>query len=249
MQAQIQAIKARVQECIARAEQQFGIKMPDVQVRFDLRGRAAGVAGMVRRFSGEQFYLRFNVQHIQLGGKTYDHLLNDTVPHEVAHTVCQAFPQFGKNHDAGWRRVCIALGGNGSTRYSENDAPEAVAQQRPYVYITTTGHEVRVTKVLHSKIQQGAGYRIKGNKGSINRGCQYQYMTAPSPVVVRNPAPASVQPTAVPAVAPASASKAEQVRAMLRRGNTPEQVVEWAVSVLGMKAALARTYVKNNIGR
>lgn len=258
MQQQIEQIKAKVQECIKLAEAKFGITMPHVEVRFDLKGRAAGMAGMINRFSGQQFYLRFNVQHMQLGGKTWEHLLNDTVPHEVAHTVCQAFPKFGRNHDQGWKRVCIALGGNGSTRYGEQDAPEAVAQQRPWVYITTTGHEVRVTNVIHKKIQhQHAGYIMKGGKGKINRECQYSYMTAPAqraaakPVVVQQPAPvaAPVQRTALPAVAPATASKAEQVRAMLRRGNTAEQVVEWAVSVLGMKAALARTYVKNNIGR
>ena len=255
MQAQVEAIRAKVQQCIALAESKFGITMPNVQIRFDLRGRAAGMAGMKANYQGGRtFYLRFNIQHIQLGGKTYEHLLNDTVPHEVAHTVCQAFPQFGKNHDAGWKRVCVALGGNGTRCYSENDAPEAVALQRPWVYITTAGKEVRVTKVLHSKIQRGAAYTVRG-KGSINNQCQYNYMTAPAtrtPVVVNTAPTASAQPvqrTAVPAVAPATASKAEQVRAMLRRGNTPEQVVEWAVAVLGMKAALARTYVKNNIGR
>jgi len=123
MQAQIEAIRARVQQCIALAEDKFTIKMPKVDVRFDLTGRAAGMACM--RYG--QFSLRFNKNHIKLGGKTFEHLLNDTVPHEVAHTVCQAFPRMGRNHDAGWKRVCIALGGNGSRCYSEEDAPEAVA--------------------------------------------------------------------------------------------------------------------------
>jgi SprT protein len=263
MQQQIEQIRARVQQCIRQAEQKFGITMPHVEVRFDLRGRAAGMAGMIRRFSGDQFYLRFNIQHIQLGGKTYDHILNDTVPHEVAHTVCQAFPSLGRNHDAGWRRVCIALGGNGSRCYGEEDAPEAVAQQRPWVYITTTGHEVRVTNVIHKKIQNlHVGYVMKGGKGKINRECQYNYMTAPAqkaaakPVVVNTPAPVAVAaPVERATVAaqwnvPAGASNAERVRGRIavakRNGEAADAVVEWAVVTLGMKRQLAKAYVKNN---
>jgi len=84
MQAQIEQIKARVQECIAIAEDKYSIKLPKVDVRFDLKGRAAGQAGM----QYGRFFLRFNRNHIQLGGQTFSHLLNDTVPHEVAHFVC-----------------------------------------------------------------------------------------------------------------------------------------------------------------
>lgn len=252
MQDKIQAIQNRVAECIKAAEAKFGIKMPYVQVRFDLRGKAAGMAGWISRMSGDQFYLRFNRNHIALGGQTYEHLLMDTVPHEVAHTVCQAFPKFGRNHDAGWRRVCIALGGNGKTRYSEDDAPEAIAAMRPYVYITTNGNEVRVTKVIHGKIQnQHASYVMKGGKGKINRQCQYSYISAPAvkaaakPIVVAQPAPI------VPAGTYGS-SKADRVRAFLKQAKADhgsaaqEKTIAWAVANLHMTPTLARTYVKNN---
>lgn len=256
MQAQIQAIQAKVQQCIQAAEAKFGITMPAVQIRFDLRGRAAGMAGVQSNYQGGRtFYLRFNVKHMQLGGQTWEHLLNDTVPHEVAHTVCQAFPKFGRNHDAGWKRVCLALGGNGRRCYGEDDAPEAIAANRPYVYITTNGSTVRVTKVIHSKIQMGHSYSFKGGKGNVNRQCQYSYMTAPAvtatrkPVVVAQPAPA-VQPAPVQRTAPAKGSNAELVRARIAqakaRAETADVVVLWAVEVLGMKLALAKTYVKNN---
>ena len=56
MQQKIEQVKAKVQECIAKAEARFGIKMPNVQIRFDLKGRAAGVAG----YRGTNFYVRFN---------------------------------------------------------------------------------------------------------------------------------------------------------------------------------------------
>lgn len=254
MQAKIDAIRARVAQCIATAESKFGVTMPQVQVRFDLTGRAAGMAGMRMGM----FYLRFNVKHMQLGGQTWEHLLNDTVPHEVAHTVCQAFPKFGRAHDAGWKSVCVALGGNGRRCYGEDDAPEAIAQMRPYVYITTNGSQVRVTKVMHAKIQRGASYTFKGGKGGVSRSCQYSLMTAPAvkaaakPVVVNTPAPAApVERT----VAAGQHSNASLIRSYLAQAKAAhgseafELAVDHAVRVLGMKAGLARTYVKNNWDR
>lgn len=250
MQDKAQQIRAKVAECIARAEKTFGIKMPKVDVRFDLRGRAAGMACM--RYGA--YFLRFNTNHMALGGQTWDHLLNDTVPHEVAHTVCQAFPQFGRNHDAGWKRVCVALGGNGRRCYSEDDAPEAVAAQRPYVYITTAGHEIRVTKVMHTKIQKGSTYTVRG-KGGLNRSCAYNYMTAPAvaaakkPVVVNSPAPAARKPVER-TVAAGQQSNASLIRSRIAqakaRGEHMNEVILFGVQALGMSKALATTYVKNN---
>lgn len=237
-------IRNKVAEIIAIGEQKFGVKLPPIDVRFDLRGRAAGQAC----YRGNYFYLRFNIQHIALGGKTYDHLLNFTVSHELAHSFCQANPQFGRNHDAGWKRVCLALGGNGRRCYGEDDAPEAVAASRPYVYITTAGHEIRVTKIMHTKIQRGGAYTVRG-KGSLNRNCEYNYMTAPAatkPVVVKTPAAAPKERQ----VAAGGQSNAALIRARIalakRQAELPGVVVQYAVQVLGMSLSLAKTYVKNN---
>ncbi len=242
MQEQIQAIKRKVADCIALAERQLGIKMPQVDIRFDLRGRAAGMAG--RR--GNSYYLRFNTDQIRLGGKTWDHMINDTVPHEVAHTVCQAFPQYGRNHNNGWKRICRMLGGTGQRCYTEQDAPEAVAAQRPVVYISTAGHEIRVTKAIHTKIQQGRSYTVRGGLGSINRECAYQLSTTPTVT-----APVS-QPKAPNT---ARGTKADQLRDYLKQAKADrgsqafEETVRWAIQTLGMTASLARTYVKNNWSR
>ena len=246
MQAKIQAIQTKVQECIKLAEAKFGITMPKVDVRFDLKGRAAGMACM--RYG--TFFLRFNVNHMRLGGQTWEHLLNDTVPHEVAHTVCQAFPQFGRNHDQGWKRVCIALGGNGRRCYGEDDAPEAIAASRPYVYITTAGHEIRITKVMHTKIQRGNSYTVRG-KGQRTRECQYSFMTAPAVAATKKPvvvtAPAQPKERHVPAGGQSNASLIRSRIAQAKaRGETMNDVILFGVQALGMSKSLATTYVKNN---
>lgn len=249
MQAKIQAVKDKVAQCIALAEQKFNIKMPAVQVRFDLTGRAAGMAGM--RMGN--FYLRFNTQHMALGGQSWEHILNDTVPHEVAHTVCQSNPQFGRQHDAGWKRVCLALGGNGNRCYRQEDAPEAVAKAKPYAYTTSTGHVVAVSPVIHRKIQtRGAAYTYRG-KGRISKDSKVtmtnaSMLAAPTKPVAPTVAPV-VRPVA-PAAPKAGGSNADKVRALIAHakanGHSADTVVAAAVAQLGMTRALAATYTKNN---
>ena len=255
MQGKIEQVRSRVAQCIAQAEAQFGIKMPRVNIRFDLTGRAAGMAGCSYAGGGaaQDFYLRFNVKHMNLGGQTWEHLLNDTVPHEVAHSVCQAFPQFGRRHDAGWRRVCLALGGNGQRCYTAEDAPEAVAAQRPFTYVTTTGAQVTVSPIIHRKIQGGKVYRATAG-GELTRQCAY---STTAPTVTRE---APVSSFKLPEVPPRTseaprASKADRLRAYLavakRRvgSEAREQTIAWAVAELGMTRGLAATYVKNNWDR
>lgn len=249
MQAKIQAVQAKVAQCIAAAEAKYNVTMPKVQIRFDLTGRAAGMAGM--RYGN--FYLRFNVSHMSLGGKSWDHLLNDTVPHEVAHTVCQANPMLGNNHNDGWKRVCLALGGNGRRCYSAEDAPEAVAKQRPFTYTSTSGAAVAVSPIIHRKIQNGASYRYRG-MGTVSKMCSYSTTTAQSVVKkVAAPTVPAVAKVAVERHVPAGGmSNASLIRAYLAKAKADfgseaeEKTVQFAIGALGMKAALARTYVKNN---
>jgi predicted SprT family Zn-dependent metalloprotease len=255
MQQKLEAVRVKIASCIALANSRYNITMPTIQIRFDLTGRAAGMAGcQIDRYTRKavpgSMYLRFNTSHMQLGGKSWDHLINETVPHEVAHSVCQAFPQFGKNHDNGWKRVCLALGGNGQRCYSEEDAPEAVAKQRPFRYISTTGHTISVSPIIHRKIQAGTTYRYRGAMGNLTKQCAFN--TAEGGIIVR-PAPVVAAPqTFVRSPADSGASKADRLRAYLGQakrsvGNAAEeQTVNWAVETLGMTRALAKAYVKNN---
>ena len=260
MQQKMEAIRAKVASCIALANTRFNVTLPAINIRFDLTGRAAGMAGCkidpyTRKAAPGTFYLRFNTTHMQLGGKTWDHLLNETVPHEVAHTVCQAFPQFGHQHNPGWKRVCIALGGTGERCYKESDSPEAFAKQRPFKYVSTTGHTISVSPIIHRKIQNGQSYRYRGAMGTINKQCAFS--TAQGGILIR-PAVAPTQEVpvqefvrAMPAVS-TGGSKADQLRAFLAvakrdvPGSAEENTVAWAVQTLGMTRALAKSYVKNN---
>ena len=170
MDQAIQAkIIAKTKEVIAEAEKKFNVSLGDVTIRFDIRGyRTLGMAswrsynlrighGMVPGSA----VLRF---HPTACVKELDETLEDTIPHEVAHLVCAANPYIGKNHNRGWKTVCLALGGNGERCASSNvlavhrpDDETTKAKRlnrRPYIYVDSKGKERRVTSVRHKKLQQ-----------------------------------------------------------------------------------------------
>jgi len=179
-QEQAQQIRNKCQEVFAKAKQLWPeLSFDKVAIRFDLKGRCAGIAGM-RHGS---YYLRFNAD--MLTREAFDHLLNDTVPHEIAHIVCFKNPMLGRNHNHGWARVCRLLGGSGNRCHNED---VVYGKGTTYEYTTDRGHKVRVSEAMHKKIQAGAVYTYRQGKGRTSASCAYsivghQGRTFAAPVV------------------------------------------------------------------
>lgn len=230
---------AKVQACVELAKQKYNVVIANLDIKFDLKGRAAGMA----RVKYNHYSVRFNNQMMQDSG--WQHLINDTVPHEIAHIVCFINPMLGRNHDMGWKRVCVALGGNGQRCHSEE---VVYAKGNTYRYITTSNAQINVSERVHKRIQAGVEYRVKRG-GAINNKCSYELVGRQG---------MSVQPTVptvstVPTVQPTfsnNLSKADAVRAKIvevkRLNGNMNTVVVWAMQNLNMSKALANTYVKNN---
>lgn len=268
----IQTVREAAKACMARAEEMFGVDMSDVQIRFDLKGCSAGMAGYAARFGRFQYYLRFNVTMIEHNG--FDHVLNDTVPHEIAHMVCFKNPKLGNAHNRGWARVCQALGGTGQRCHKEE---VVYAKGRTYEYTCTKGTKQRFSEQRHKKIQRGVTYSLRRG-GQINKGCEYEVVgvsgrpiqtktkpkvtdmntptVEPTPAVAAETTPveAATKPTPAPKAAKAP-TKADQVRAAIQRakaagfaeeGDARQAAVDFAKAELGMKPAMARRYVQEN---
>lgn len=164
----IQAMQDRVQQVIAKAETLYNIKLSP-QVLFDLRGKRAGCAQCSRcRWTGKvsNLKVRFNQQFIN--NENFQDMLDNTVPHELAHLVCYMRPDLGDHHDNGWRRVCMALGGNGNTRHDYK-----VEIKNGFTYRASCGTEVTVSRVIHTKIQAGSVRVFKKTRGRIDRYCAW----------------------------------------------------------------------------
>lgn len=239
-----QEVRVKIAALIVQYENRTGQKVPHIDIRFDLRGRAAGQAGA----RGWNYWMRFNKDMMLNQG--WDHLITDTVPHELAHIICFANGT-DRGHGYNWKRTCQSLGGSGERCHSE---AVTYAKGRTFVYTTSTGHTVNLSETKHRRIQQGAGYTFKDrSKGRLDKTCSYS-LQGSTTVVTPTVSPKQV-PVATLLPKPVQSrdygtSKADLVRGRImqarRDGDAPAVVVQWAVDTLGMTAALAKTYTKNN---
>ena len=252
----------------AQATALYGVDMSHVGVHFDLKGRAAGTATQ----HGKRHYIRFN--HDMLTRDAFDHMLNDTVPHEIAHILCFMDPRLGSGHNNGWRRVCITLGGKPDRCHTEE---VVYGKGTTYEYVTSTGKMQRVGDKYHNDIQCGRPLKYRGDIGTITRSCTYTIVgrngvTLKTPIVKTGVAPVAVTPTRV-TVAPvlrtptffigapvvpaapvktfaAGNSKASIARAIMlaghTRGETYENVIAAIMQATGHNRQLARATYKAN---
>lgn len=81
---------------------------------------SAGSVGVLRNTSRGKplILLRINKSAVE---QDIQRVLDDVIPHEIAHVVCMLRPQHGHshNHDAGWQDVAKRLGGTGLATYPE----------------------------------------------------------------------------------------------------------------------------------
>ena len=247
MQERIQEVRTKIAELVLRANQLYNITLPPIDVRFDAKGRAAGWAGL----KDDRYFMRFNLEMMR--GNGWDHIINDTVPHELAHIVCFYQPTLGRRHNPGWKRVCMQLGGSGERCHKEETA---YAHGRTFAYTTTTGHTVKVSETIHRRIQQGRMYRYR-DKGDIHAasmhqviGVQGRVLTPVSAVPPVTRAPAAPQRPIPPSGAGTNAERIrERIRLAKRQGENMRVVIDWGVTFLGQSRGLATSYVKNNWDR
>lgn len=251
-----QQVVSRCKEILEAAGKLYNLDTSKVVIRFDLRGRSAGQAYC----RGTEYGMRFNRD--MLTREAFDHVFNNSIPHEIAHIVCFMNRTLGKNHDAGWEKVCIALGGSGETHHSEK---VVYGKGATYEYITTNGKEIRVSQQLHARIQRGVTYTLRRNMGSLNISCTYKLVgvagrTLATPVQPKAPvtvATPTVVITTTPkitqTVMPAGVSKAAMARSIMlaghNRGHSYEEIVLAIMQATGHDRQLSRATYKANFAK
>jgi predicted SprT family Zn-dependent metalloprotease len=247
-------MKQKVDECIQKARTKYGVTLADVDVRFDIRGhRIAGQAG--HRYG--TFFLRFHPvaceQHLQ-------EMLDEVVPHEVAHLVCYEKPLLGRKHNWGWKNVCIGLGGTGSRTHTLNlggpsmqDKLEAHKSRRPFIYLDSKGTERPVTSQLHKSIQfKGKAYIYRDNKGRIDRTCFLRDERTARPAQPKPTLKPLVTLPTVPTPNVGGGTKADKCRELIRAHYgkmTDTALIDLIATTCGLKRQLASAYFKNNLAR
>lgn len=159
------AIKSRILLTAGIKLYQINADANSVDIMFDIRGRSAGLAMVDRKYGKVSYHISYNTHFIKAN---FEDFIKNIVPHEVAHILCFMKPTLGKGHDYGWASVCQELGGSADRCHAyELDYSDY------YTYITTTGHELKISKHRHTKIQKGRRY-IHSKLGMVNNTCEYQ---------------------------------------------------------------------------
>lgn len=131
----------------------YRCRVPRPDIRFDLRGQAAGQAIWHRHGSP---VLRFN---LELALRHVDDFIATTVPHEVAHLVVAACHGRVRPHGHEWQAVMRFLGIAQPRRchdYAVTDHPVRRQHRWPYACACAT-HQLSTTR--HNRVQKGtAGY-------------------------------------------------------------------------------------------
>lgn len=154
-----QLVIEKCKQVFAKAQALYGLNMSNVKILFTLRGRCAGMAS---HYCG-QYSINFNTDMMKR--EAFDHIINNTVPHEIGHIVCFMDRSLGHNHNSGWEHVVKQLGGSGARRHTEE---VVYGKGATYEYVTSKGETVRVSEQRHKSIMAGTTLTYR-EKGTINK--------------------------------------------------------------------------------
>lgn len=141
---------------IKRAADLFAVKDKTLEVRFDLKGRSAGMyrvkshRGLV--FSRQQREIRYNPY---IFSKYFDDNFATTIPHEVAHYVTDII--YGlkniKPHGKEWKAVMDAFGADSSVTADYDLSGIPIKKQAVFTYqCDCREHQLSATR--HNKINK-----------------------------------------------------------------------------------------------
>ena len=154
-------INNKLNEVLALAKQLYGFTPRNLTIKYKSKGIAAGSASFNHRT--DKMGLMFSLEALE---KDPNELLNETIPHEVAHLVCYNDRSLGRHHDFGWRQVCRKLGGNAERCHTVRLTPGRIFKK--FLYVSTCGTELEVSSVVHNRIQKGSrNYKLRSTNGKL----------------------------------------------------------------------------------
>lgn len=163
------AVLKRTEEVFEIARNKYGldIEFADLHIAFPATGKSSIATAWRRRTRGVvQYGMTFKIEAIEQQPKD---CMEDSIPHEIAHLVNYMCPRTGNNHDAGWKRVCIALGGSGNRTAKGIEVILTPAKfQKKYLYEASCGTEIKLSAKMHKQVEWGMVRTLRGTNGKIN---------------------------------------------------------------------------------
>lgn len=151
MTARTQILEA-VKNVCQKAQELYGVDLSEIRTEIRNSGLRAGVASGRRAAGGGWASLKISLNAQLVNDADAHKLIDEVIPHELAHLVCFIRPELGRNHDRGWKRVCIALGGSGE-RCHTHELKKARRTRKAIYNIDGVPTDIGLT--AHRRIQSG----------------------------------------------------------------------------------------------
>ncbi|MGR9108764.1 MAG: SprT family zinc-dependent metalloprotease [Gammaproteobacteria bacterium] len=155
-------VVARTVEFIRRAEGIFARKFETIPVYFDLKGRSAGMY----RIQKNRGQIRYNPF---IFARYFDDNLATTVPHEVAHYICDAV--YGlrniRPHGREWKGLMARFGADASRTCDYDLSGFPLRTTRRHSYACACSKHL-LTSIRHNRVQRGqARYVCRKCRGEL----------------------------------------------------------------------------------
>lgn len=139
-------------ELIRKAENHFEIAIPLEEIRYDLKGKAAGMAIFPRR---GRPYIRYNPH--MLSNQT-EAFLSQTLPHEVSHLVARSLygPRI-RPHGAEWKAIMAFYGAQAERCHNYRLSNGQIRQLRRFSYACKC-RQHELTSIRHNRVLKGTRY-------------------------------------------------------------------------------------------
>ena len=142
----------RTRKLVSLSARHFGIDIAQPQIRFDLRGKAAGMALFHPR--GERV-IRYNRAMLEENGLAF---IDQTVAHEVAHLVARAVHGSRiRPHGIEWQSIMTLFDAEPVRCHSFKVSPNSLRRMRYYPYrCACSDHSL--SSIRHNRSQSGTVY-------------------------------------------------------------------------------------------
>lgn len=163
LESLLQQTEAAVAHWVTRARDVLELserRLPLPDIRYDLRGRAAGQAVLSQR-RGEVDELRINAR--MLAAHTRE-MIDVTVPHEVAHVaIHRCYNRRGhvkvRPHGAEWKALMAEFGVSAETCHNMPTQP--ARRLRHFPYNCGCSETVWLTSIRHKRAMNGTVYKCR----------------------------------------------------------------------------------------
>lgn len=153
-------IEQAIADTCKLATKLYGVDLSRLITKIEIKGTKAGTAQVVGGIPTMSL-------SIEACDKYSKEMAEVTIPHELAHIVCDLVHTNTKSHGKEWYDICIALGGTGATTHNMELTP--TRKTRKFLYLDTQDEEHTLTIIRHNKLQNGkvASYCVTSTRAQI----------------------------------------------------------------------------------